>query len=122
MAAQMTGNYAHLISLIEQGREVVWYNGATWQNMREQVLKLDNYECQLCKAKGRHSKAIIVHHVKHLKDRPDLAVRIWDGKERQLTIMRDDTATHMWKREATFTTEAQAEAYIKNRLDITGTV
>ena len=84
MAAQMTGNYAHLISLIEQGREVVWYNGATWQNMREQVLKLENYECQLCKAKGRHSKAIIVHHVKHLKDRPDLAVRIWDGKERQL--------------------------------------
>ena len=41
---------------------------------------------------------------------------------RLLAAQRDGTATHMWKREATFTTEAQAEAYIKNRLDITGTV
>lgn len=34
------------------------------------------------------------------------------------TIMRDDTVNAMWKREATFTTEAQAETYIKNRLSI----
>lgn len=34
-------------------------------------------------------------------------------------IMRDDTAKHAWKREATFTTEAQAETYIKARLNIT---
>ena len=33
-------------------------------------------------------------------------------------IMRDDSEAHKWKREATFTTEAQAEAYIKNRLNI----
>lgn len=46
----------------------------------------------------------------------------WQVPELTATIMRDDTATHMWKREATFTTEAQAEAYIKNRLGITGTV
>lgn len=35
------------------------------------------------------------------------------------TIMRDDSETHIWKRESTFTTEAQAEAYIKTRLGIT---
>lgn len=46
----------------------------------------------------------------------------WQVPELSATIMRDDSATHMWKREATFTTEAQAEAYIKDRLDITGTV
>ena len=34
-------------------------------------------------------------------------------------IMRDDSATHAWKKEATFTSEAQAEAYIKARLGIT---
>ena len=34
--------------------------------------------------------------------------------------MRDDSAKHPWKKEATFTTEAQAEAYIKARLNITG--
>ena len=43
----------------------------------------------------------------------------WQVPELSATIMRDDSATHMWKREATFTTEAQAEAYIKNRLNIT---
>lgn len=44
----------------------------------------------------------------------------WQVPELSATIMRDDSATHMWKREATFTTEAQAEAYIKDRLKITG--
>lgn len=42
----------------------------------------------------------------------------WQVPELTATIMRDDSATHMWKREAMFTTEAQAEAYIKDRLDI----
>lgn len=43
----------------------------------------------------------------------------WQVPELSGTIMRDDSETHMWKREATFTTEAQAEAYIKHRLNIT---
>ena len=43
----------------------------------------------------------------------------WQVPELSATIMRDDSETHMWKREATFTTEAQADAYIKARLNIT---
>lgn len=43
----------------------------------------------------------------------------WQVPDLSATIMRDDSATRMWKREATFTTEAQAEAYIKARLNIT---
>lgn len=43
----------------------------------------------------------------------------WQTPELTGTIMRDDSATHVWKKEATFTTEAQAEAYIKARLGIT---
>ena len=35
------------------------------------------------------------------------------------TILRDETDKHRWKREATFTTEAQAETYIKYRLGAT---
>ena len=46
----------------------------------------------------------------------------WQVPELSATIMRDDSATHMWKREATFPTAAQAEAYIKDRLNITGGV
>ena len=44
-----------------------------------------------------------------------------EGQTPELTgaIMRDDSATHAWKKEATFTSEAQAEAYIKARLGIT---
>lgn len=46
----------------------------------------------------------------------------WQVPELSATVMRDDSATHVWKREATFTTEAQAEAYIKDRLNITAGV
>ena len=46
----------------------------------------------------------------------------WQTAEISGTIMRDDSAKHPWKKEATFTTEAQAEAYIKARLNITGAV
>ena len=42
----------------------------------------------------------------------------WQVPEITGSIMRDDSAAHMWKREATFTTEAQADAYIRNRLNI----
>ena len=42
----------------------------------------------------------------------------WQVPELSGTIMRDDSETHKWKREATFTTEAQAEVYIKHRLNI----
>lgn len=43
----------------------------------------------------------------------------WQTPELSAAIMRDDSATHTWKREATFTSETQAEAYIKARLGIT---
>lgn len=42
----------------------------------------------------------------------------WQTPELTGAIMRDDSATHVWKKEATFTSEAQAEAYIKARLGI----
>lgn len=43
----------------------------------------------------------------------------WQTPTLTATIMRDDGVKHAWKKEATFTTEAQAEAYIKARLSIT---
>ena len=73
-----------LQALIEAGNADSFYHWKDWENLRLEVLRLDNYECQLCKAKGRYRRAIIVHHVKHLKDRPDLALSIYDNGERQL--------------------------------------
>ena len=73
-----------LQQLIDEGKTDNFYQWGIWKGMREQVMKHDHYECQMCKAKGRYRKGVIVHHVKHLKDRPDLALSMWDGEERQL--------------------------------------
>lgn len=77
-----------LILLIQQGREHEFYLWPEWRNegygVRAKVLKLDHYECQECKKKGRYRRATIVHHIKHLKNRPDLALSIYNGEERQL--------------------------------------
>lgn len=75
---------AQIDALMEEGRLDKFYSWRVWDHRREEVLKMDRYECQLCKARGKYRRATIVHHVKHLKDRPDLALSIWDGKERQL--------------------------------------
>ena len=40
----------------------------------------------------------------------------WQVPELSATITRDESEKHAWKKEATFTTEAQAEPYTKTRL------
>ncbi len=42
----------------------------------------------------------------------------WLTPELNATIMRDDSAKHEWKREAEFSTEAQAEIYLNYMLNI----
>ena len=79
---------AQLTRLIAEGREHEFYLWPEWRGepngLRAQVLRMDRHECQACKRKGRYRKAVIVHHVKHLKARPDLALSIFDGEDRQL--------------------------------------
>jgi len=70
--------------LIENNNADAFYHWKEWERLRLEVLRLDHNECQICKAKGKYRRAIIVHHVKHLKDRPDLALSIWHNGERQL--------------------------------------
>ena len=80
------GRLSQLVGLIQTGEAYRFYGWQEWLALRPEVLRLDNWECQLCKAKGRHRPAKIVHHVKHLQDRPDLALSVWDPEtgERQL--------------------------------------
>lgn len=73
-----------LVSLLAAGNEAAFYSWPEWLRLRREVLRLDHNECSICKAKGRYRRAVIVHHVKHLRERPDLALSIWDGEERQL--------------------------------------
>ena len=54
-----------------------FYTWGKWKALREQVLKLDKYECQLCKKRGKYTKATTVHHVNYVKKHPDKALEIW---------------------------------------------
>ena len=75
---------AELRGLLEAGSEHEFYSWPEWRRLRRQVLAVDNCECQECKRRGVYSKASIVHHVRHLRDRPDLALSVYDGDSRQL--------------------------------------
>lgn len=63
-----------LIDSIKSGNEIAFYKSTVWLCKRKHILKRDNYECQHCKLKGMYSKAETVHHIKHLKDYPQLAI------------------------------------------------
>ena len=63
-----------LLQAIQSGREDIFYNSRTWRNKRKQILDRDNNECQICKKEGRVSKADTVHHIKELKDYPELGL------------------------------------------------
>ena len=60
-----------------------FYNSKAWERLSAAVRKADHYQCVLC---GSAKRPLIVHHVKHLKDRPDLALSLRDPDtgERQL--------------------------------------
>ena len=77
---------ARLTALLAAGRENVWYNSGDWGSVKEAVKQIDHSDCLICKAMGRRRAARVVHHVKHLRDRPDLALSIYDPAtgERQL--------------------------------------
>lgn len=87
----MISNYElqRLQRLIDTDRTDSFYHWTKWERLREDVLRLDNYECQRCKTRGRYRRAVVVHHVKHVKDRPDLALSLYDPDthERQLVSL-----------------------------------
>lgn len=78
------GRLAELRGLLEAGSEHEFYSWPEWRRLRREVLAADNCECQECKRRGVYSRASIVHHVQHLRDRPDLALSVYDGGKRQL--------------------------------------
>lgn len=63
-----------LRGMIAAGTSDGFYDWPEWDKVRRDILAMDRWECQHCKARGRYRRAILVHHVRHLKDRPDLAL------------------------------------------------
>lgn len=81
-----------LQALIAAGAADRFYDWSEWEEARNSVLRIDNWECQTCKVVRRFRKvktAKLVHHVKPLKERPDLALSVFDPAtgERQLVSL-----------------------------------
>ena len=72
-----------LLSWIASGNVHKFYVSPEWRAKSAEVLKIDRHECQLCKRKGRYRRADLVHHVNHVKRRPDLALDIYFGEDGQ---------------------------------------
>ncbi len=71
-----------------------FYNWSKWKRVRLDVLRLDNYECQMCKQRGRYKKASTVHHINYVVNHPELALEIyylWQGtrKRNLLSLCHD---------------------------------
>lgn len=67
-------NYEFAATCVRENRVHDFYISRAWRNKRAQILAADRYECQICKQNGKYSRAEVVHHVKHLRHRPDLAL------------------------------------------------
>ena len=78
-----------LQSLIAGGDVHPFYVSVEWRHLAAEVLQLDRHECQICKGRGRYSRAVMVHHVNHVRRRPDLALDMFyrlDGEEKRNLI------------------------------------
>ena len=70
-----------LLQAIKSGNVKKFYKSTIWRHKRKTTLKRDNFECQMCRKEGKvnsgedgRGKGLVVHHKKHLKKRPDLAL------------------------------------------------
>lgn len=72
---------------IASGNVHRFYLTGEWKAKSKEVLELDRHECQVCKARGRYRRAELVHHEKHVKRFPELALEIYyidsDGQRKR---------------------------------------
>lgn len=60
--------------LQEQGRLYRFYKTKDWCELRSSILEDAHWECARCKEQGKYSRAVTVHHVNEVKDKPHLAL------------------------------------------------
>lgn len=66
-----------------------FYIWGKWEAKRKEVLRMDKNECQICKKRGKYTRATTVHHVNYVKKHPELALEIWytfKGKKKRNLI------------------------------------
>ncbi|MBC1616414.1 HNH endonuclease [Listeria booriae] len=65
---------AEIVRMTLLGDMTRFYNSKAWKNVRAEARRRDNNECQLCKEEGKHSKCEAVHHIKEVREHPELAL------------------------------------------------
>lgn len=71
---QMTGEWVRDLSAKSRRGWKALYHTGEWKRKRDEILRRDHFACQMCKAKGKYTRADTVHHIKHLRDVPELAL------------------------------------------------
>ena len=69
-----------ILSLIARGQLHSFYVSREWKKLRKQVLKKQKRRCWDCmhKSPAKITRAVTVHHVHPLRERPDLALSEFD--------------------------------------------
>lgn len=70
--------------LIRENKTHDFYNDWDWRKLSHEVIEENNNECYICKQNGKYSRAVLVHHVRHLKKYPELAYsRTYEEKNKE---------------------------------------
>jgi len=73
-----------------------FYNRSAWRRKSKEILKRDNYECQIHKRRGKYARARNVHHIKELKEFPEFA---YDDENLEAVCIRCHNELHPEKLE-----------------------
>ena len=60
--------------LLKEDKVHSFYVCSEWLHLRKKILKENKYQCRLCKQNGKYTRANHVHHVKYLREYPELAL------------------------------------------------
>lgn len=71
---RQTGEWVRKITAASYRGWKAFYHTTAWKRKRRKILERDHNSCQRCRQRGRYRRAVTVHHVKHLKDVPELAL------------------------------------------------
>jgi 5-methylcytosine-specific restriction protein A len=63
-----------ITTLIQRNKIVVFYKSAAWRHLRAETLAEQHGECQMCKDNGVYEEATMVHHIKYVREHPQLAL------------------------------------------------
>lgn len=67
----------YIEDLIRNDKLFLFYYSDEWLKLREFVMEQNHHECANCRKKGKVTRANCVHHVNHVRNRPDLALSLY---------------------------------------------